>query len=43
MNVSKDRLMSTIAHDLRNPINGIQGVVQLVRDDLKIICLQIMK
>lgn len=35
MNVSKDRLMSTIAHDLRNPINGIQGVVQLVRDDLK--------
>ena len=35
MNVSKDRLMSTIAHDLRNPINGIQGMVQLVRDDLK--------
>jgi signal transduction histidine kinase len=35
MNLSKDRLMSTIAHDLRNPINGIQGMVQLVRGDLQ--------
>lgn len=34
-NLCKDRLMSTIAHDLRNPINGIQGMVQIVREDLE--------
>jgi len=35
LNLSKDRLMATIAHDLRNPINGIQGMVEIVKGDLK--------
>ncbi len=35
VNFNKDRIMSTIAHDLRNPINGIQGLMQIVRGDLK--------
>ena len=35
LNLDKDRLMSTIAHDLRNPLNGIQGMMQILRGDLE--------
>ncbi len=35
LNLSKDRLISTIAHDLRNPLNGIKGMIHVVRDDIE--------
>lgn len=34
MNRNKDHLMSIIAHDLRNPIQGIIGVSDLMRQDV---------
>lgn len=35
VNLSKDRIMSTIAHDLRSPINGIKGMLELIREELE--------
>ena len=35
LNLSKDRIMATIVHDLRNPFNGIVGLNDLLKEDLK--------
>lgn len=35
LNLSKDRIMATVAHDLRNPLTGIQGMADMLKHDLK--------
>ncbi|MEN9840100.1 MAG: hypothetical protein RL177_1579 [Bacteroidota bacterium] len=35
LNKDKDRLMSIIGHDLRNPIQGIMGISQLITEDAR--------
>lgn len=34
LNLSKDRIMSTVVHDLRNPITSIQGLTGILLKDL---------
>ena len=34
MNLEKDRLFSIVAHDLRSPISGIQGLSQILLDEI---------
>lgn len=34
-NMSKDRILATVAHDLRNPIQAIQGVATILKLQLK--------
>lgn len=33
--LSRDRILATIVHDLRNPINGIKGLNNLLKEDLE--------
>lgn len=34
-NISKDRILATVAHDLRNPIQAIQGVTTILKLQMK--------
>lgn len=34
VNRSKDKLLSVLAHDLRSPLSGLQGVVYLIREKI---------
>ena len=34
LNKDKDRLMHVVAHDLRNPLNGIKGLSQVLQDEI---------
>lgn len=33
LNAQKDKLLGTVAHDLRNPIGGVLGYAEIIRDD----------
>lgn len=35
LNLSKDRIMATVVHDLRSPISGIQGLVNILKKELE--------
>lgn len=35
LNKSKDRILATVAHDIRNPLNGIQGMLEILSDQAK--------
>lgn len=35
LNKSKDRILATVAHDIRSPLSGIQGILEILTDQVE--------